>query len=185
MAFGVVLKACGSSCTIPFQKALRGLKKKEVASVGEFADYEKRRKGEILFREGEYQDWMYEIREGRVGVYTAYGTPGETCLTEISEGGFVGELGLVYSAPRSATVVALTDVVLAKVTAENFSGYFQEAPGKVLMIMQQMSMRLRDLTTDYMEACRTIAELTGEGADKQAPGLLRRVRRFAGLYRKQ
>ena len=152
--------------------------------MGDFDGYEIHKEGEVLFREGEYQDWMFEIREGRVGIYTAYGTPEEQFLTQIEEGGFVGELGLLYAAPRSATAVALSRVVLARVSAENFSGYFQEAPGKVLMIMQQMSMRLRELTDDYMEACRTIAELTEGQGSKEEPGLLGRVKKFSGLYRR-
>ena len=149
-----------------------------------FHDFETYKKGEVLFREGEYQDWMFEIKEGRVRIYTAYGTSEEQFLTELTAGGFVGELGLVYAAPRSATAVASTDVALARVTGENFSDYFRDEPAKVLQIMQQMSMRLRELTDDYMEACHTIQELTESGGKTEGkPGLMSRVKRFASVYK--
>ena len=29
------------------------------------------RKGDIIFEEGDLEDWMYEIRKGMVGIYAA------------------------------------------------------------------------------------------------------------------
>ena len=35
------------------------------------------RKGDMIFEEGDLEDWMHEIREGMVGIYAGYGTPAE------------------------------------------------------------------------------------------------------------
>ena len=43
-------------------------------------------------------------------------------------------------------------------TPESFDAYFKESPAKVLLIMQNMSHRIRELTRDYLEACRAVAE---------------------------
>ena len=41
------------------------------------------RKGDIIFEEGDLEDWMYEIRKGMVGIYAGYGTPEEKELTAL------------------------------------------------------------------------------------------------------
>ena len=43
-------------------------------------------------------------------------------------------------------------------TAEDFSACFQEKPAMVMAIMQQMSARIRELTRQYNDACRIVAE---------------------------
>ena len=42
------------------------------------------RKGDIIFEEGDLEDWMYEIRKGMVGIYAGYGTPEEKELMKIT-----------------------------------------------------------------------------------------------------
>ena len=116
-------------------------------------------KKEIIFKEGDMSNCMYDIHFGSVGIYAAYGTEKETLLTELRADDFFGEMGMIEGYPRSATAVALEDGTRVEViTAENFSSYFREKPAKVLMIMQHMSQRIRVLTKDYMEACQAINE---------------------------
>ena len=67
------------------------------------------KKGEIIFRQGEPGNCMYDIHWGRVGVYAEYGTANEKKLAELYPGDFFGEMGLLEQSPRSATVVALED----------------------------------------------------------------------------
>ncbi len=124
------------------------------------------KKGEVIFRQGDPGDCMYDIVYGRVGVYADYDRPGEKLIAELSEGELFGEMGLIENAPRSATVVALDrDTQLKVITEDSFLSYFEEKPVKVFQIMQQLSQRLRQTTQDYLEVCRTVYE-TVEAKDK-------------------
>lgn len=129
-------------------------------------------KGEIICQQGEYESCMFDILLGSVGVYTGYGTDAEKKLTELDAGSFFGEMGLIEACPRSATVVALEDNTKVEViTAETFGMYFQDHPEKVLMMMRQMSRRIRSLTGDYLDACRALAEtVESEKTGKQKSG---------------
>lgn len=146
------------------------------------------RKGDMIFEEGDVEDWMYEIRSGMVGIYAGYGTPAEKELTALEEGSFLGELGLITGAERSASAAAIENTELLKITDEEFAEYFVANPGKIIRVMRQMAGRLQDLTDDYMEACRTISEMDQYDAEadeeEQIPGLMERVARFTAIFKK-
>ena len=112
-------------------------------------------KGDIIFEKGDYEPFMYDIYSGKVGIYSDFGTPDQKLLAELGESDFLGEMALIEDAPRSATAVALEpNTRLKTVDAETFDDYFRERPAKVLMLMQQMSARLRQVSKDYLEICR-------------------------------
>ena len=118
------------------------------------------KKGEIIFREGDPGDCMYDVYMGKVGVYSNYGTPDQKLLTEYYPDHYFGEMGLLDHAPRSATAVALEhETCLGIVTEEGFAAFFKENPARVLMVMQQMSNNLRRRTNEYTDVCRKIKEL--------------------------
>ena len=35
------------------------------------------KKGEVIFEQGKFEDWMYDTIQGRVGIYAGYGTEDE------------------------------------------------------------------------------------------------------------
>ena len=123
-------------------------------------EQKKYKKGEVIFRQGDAGDSMFDIYWGRVGVYSGYGTKQEKLLTVLESGDFLGEMGMIDHAPRSATAVALENgTKVTEITEEGLGELFRESPAKVIMIMQQLSARLRKLTNDYMEACKTASGL--------------------------
>lgn len=143
-------------------------------------------KGDIIFRQGDAGESMYDIRWGSVGIYLDYGTDKEKKLTELGTDAFFGEMGMIDHAPRSATAVALEKGTrLQEITEEQIGELFREKPAKVLMILQQLSGRLRKLTKDYVEACRTAADIEKieekpEEADSEITELVKtRVQRYA------
>ena len=123
-------------------------------------------KGEVIFRQGDPGNCMYDIVWGSVGVYAEYGTPTEKKLAELRAGDFFGEMGLLEQSPRSATVVALeNDTQVSAIMESDFRDYFAENPAKVFTIMQTLSQKLRRTTQDYLDVCRTVYE-TVEGEKK-------------------
>ena len=118
------------------------------------------KKGEIIFRQGDAAESMYDILWGSVGIYLDYGTERQKLLTELDADAFFGEMGMIDHAPRSATAVALEKgTQLQEITEDKLGELFREKPAKVLMIMQQLSGRLRKLTKEYMEVCKTAADV--------------------------
>ena len=116
------------------------------------------KKGEIIFKQGDLSDCMYDILWGQVGIYADYGTPEEKLLTTLETERFFGEMGLIESMPRSATAVAMGDIKVQVVTGRDFGAYFQERPERIYAIMAQMGGRIRALSNDYLVACRAVAE---------------------------
>ena len=133
------------------------------------------RQNDVIFRQGDAADCMYAVRGGSVGVYLDFGGPGELKLNELHAGQYLGEMGLLDSAPRSATAVALSDDTALDVIAESdFRAVFEENPEQFMYMLQQMCSRLRRLTRDYAEACRTVADVVeAEKAGEEKSDALR------------
>lgn len=142
---------------------------------------------QVIFKQGDRANCMYDIQKGKVGIYADYGTKQEVLLTEIGVDSCLGEMGLVDDKPRSATAVALEDdTVLGVITAENFATFLFEKPDKVMAIMQQMSGRIRGLTQDYLDACRAVSE-TAESektGEEKSSWFKEKVQKFIDDFRK-
>ncbi len=70
------------------------------------------KRGAPIIVEGQQDDkGLFLLRHGRVGVYKQYGNEREL-ITTIDAVNFFGELSLVSSAPRTATVEAISDQVI-------------------------------------------------------------------------
>ena len=146
------------------------------------------KKNQVLIRQGEIATDMYEIIAGQVGIYMDYGDEAQKEIGILSEGDFVGELELIDSSTRIASVIALgNDVVVKKLSIEDFNDLVKEHPAKVILMIQQLSSRVRRLDNLYLEACRTIDEyrLAEEENLPKSPSLMARLRKFAAVARKR
>ena len=143
---------------------------------------------QVLIRQGEIATNMYEIISGQVGIYMDYGDEAQKEIGILSEGDFVGELELIDSSTRIASVIALgNDVVVKKLTVEDFNDLVKEHPAKVILMIQQLSARVRRLDNLYLEACSTIDEYRRAEEENlpKSPSLLARLRKFAAVARKR
>ena len=144
------------------------------------------KKGDVIYRQGSFEMWMYDLKSGTVGIYANYGEPDEFLLTEVKggPGATIGTIGLIDSMRRSATAVALDDVEAVKVTGEAFADYYGDDPEALLNMMKKMSGRIRALTDGYLETCKALAELTEkDGEDKpRSGGFMKKISRFINDY---
>lgn len=143
------------------------------------------KKGDVIYRQGSFEMWMYDLKSGRVGIYASYGEPDEFLLTEVKggPGATIGTIGLLDSMCRSATAVALEDVEAIKVTGEAFADYYGNDPDALLNMMKKMSGRIRALTDGYLETCKALAELTENEEDKPKSGwFISKVEKFLNDY---
>lgn len=125
-------------------------------------------KGEVLFRQGEPGDGMYYIHYGQVGIYKDYGTNKQVKIEELFSDQFVGEMGVLTGAARSATVVSLMDDTQVEcLTGADYEDFFRKNPVRALQLLQQVSNRLRKTTRKYLETCREAYGIVEK--DMQAP----------------
>jgi putative peptide zinc metalloprotease protein len=71
--------------------------------------------GQAVFREGDVGDRYYIVREGQAEVAV-----GGSVVRTLARGAGFGDLALLFGKPRTATVTAVTDLVLAGLAREDF-----------------------------------------------------------------
>jgi predicted acylesterase/phospholipase RssA/CRP-like cAMP-binding protein len=86
--------------------------------------------GETLFEYGDASDAAYFVLRGRLRVTAPTEDGGERFIRDLGKGEIIGEIGLINSAPRSATLRAVRDSALGRLSAPAFLeivGRFPEA----------------------------------------------------------
>jgi NTE family protein len=113
--------------------------------------------GSMLFAAGEPSDSMYVVLSGCLGVFAAAtATDRRRFLGRIVAGDTAGEMGLISGRPRTASVTALRDTELARLSREAFDRVFRQHPEAMLRIAQ--------LTVDRLESSQTRARGGPQGA---------------------
>lgn len=98
--------------------------------------------GQVVFRENDPGDCLYVVRNGRLRVIQHYETPRQRILGEAGHGECVGEMALLGGSIRGATVVAIRDSELIRVSQQDFDVLIQEHPQPMLDIMRVITRRL-------------------------------------------
>jgi small-conductance mechanosensitive channel/CRP-like cAMP-binding protein len=128
--------------------------------------------GEAIVRQGEPGTSMFVVRSGRARVAIE---PGARQVAIIEPGGFFGEMSLLTGDPRTATVTAITDVVLLEITGESFRRVIEANPAVIERIGLAVVARRAELDAEREAAERAVT------AVETPAGFLLRVRRFLGL----
>jgi CRP-like cAMP-binding protein len=105
--------------------------------------------GEVIVRRGDTGDCMYVIQEGQVEVLVEKDER-EVRLRVLGEGEFIGEMAIFEREARSATVRALGKARLLTVDRKNLLRRIHEDPSLAFRIVETMSRRIRDLTTEVV-----------------------------------
>ncbi|MES2309173.1 MAG: cyclic nucleotide-binding domain-containing protein [Verrucomicrobiota bacterium] len=98
--------------------------------------------GEVLFREGDPSGTLYYIKEGTLLVYQQRGDF-EIPLEVLKESEFVGTVSIFTLEKRSASVKALTDVVLDVYQDLDPQKFLAGVPSWVLGIFKDVKIRLK------------------------------------------
>jgi len=97
-----------------------------------------------LFVAGDDGDGCYRVEEGLLKASVSVATGGERILAVLGPGSVVGELSMIDSAPRSASVTALRDSKLSFVDRAAFETFGQSTPELYRHITTLLARRLRD-----------------------------------------
>jgi CRP/FNR family transcriptional regulator, cyclic AMP receptor protein len=94
---------------------------------------------QVIVKEGDHGDAMYLIADGKVRVHT-----GTKTLAELGRPQCFGEMSILDEKPRSATVTALSDLLLLKIQREDFTEILAERPEISQGIIKVLTRRLRE-----------------------------------------
>ena len=99
------------------------------------------RSGELLFRRGDPGDAAYIVLSGRLRAVDD--SAGERVLNEVGAGETLGEMAVLTAEPRSATVYALRDSLLARLPAAAFQRLVDRHPRLLRRVSALLIERLR------------------------------------------
>lgn len=103
--------------------------------------------GEVIVRQGETGECMYEILEGTVEVLREKNGQ-EVCLAVLSKGDFFGEMAIFEREARSATVRAMGEVRAITIDKKTLLRRVSEDPSLAFRILEKMANRIRELDVE-------------------------------------
>jgi CRP-like cAMP-binding protein len=130
----------------------RGLPDEDLVTVARKADTHSIKQGEVLIRQGDEGDSLFMIHEGWVKIVTQDSKGEELIINKCGPGETIGEMALLDQAPRSATVVALSDAQVLELRREDFLEILDQRPDLALALIRSYSSRLRFSTTYIQKA---------------------------------
>lgn len=100
--------------------------------------------GEEIFREGDPGRHVYVIKAGTVEVLARQADGSQRVINRLGPGDHFGEMALLRSAPRTATVRTATPAEIFKVSPGNFVALYTNLPGVREHFNKSMDERLRE-----------------------------------------
>ena len=95
-------------------------------------------RGDTIFEEGDHGEEFFVVVSGKVEIRS-----GGRRLETLGPKGIFGEMALIDESPRSATVIALTDVTVAPIEEMQFLFLVKHMPTFALKVMRVLANRLR------------------------------------------
>jgi CRP/FNR family cyclic AMP-dependent transcriptional regulator len=118
----------------------------ELAKISSKAVTKRYPRNTTIINEGDISDSLYIILSGGVRVYLSDMEGKEVTLNDQGPGEFFGEMALLDSAPRSASVVTTGKTQLSIISKTDFEEFVIQHPQTLLKILQGSIRRLRALT---------------------------------------
>ncbi len=112
-----------------------------LAEIASILEEEEVRAGETIIRKGDIGDHMYIIAGGEMRVHD-----GDRTIAILGEREVVGELALLDSEPRNASVTATQDSLLLKLNQDAFFELVADYPDVVRGIIRVLTRRLRTMS---------------------------------------
>jgi len=168
-------KCTKALCQLEFFNTLSEVERFQIAEKLVYTPFAK---GDFIMRQGEIATWLFIIENGATDVFLESST-GERQLINTTQGQcLLGEMGLMTGAPRSATVIAKSDVLAYRLDKESFQKLLTNRPELAdqitkLLVARQFSI---DNLQKNMDA-DAIALLLNQ----QQSNLLIQIRSFFGL----
>lgn len=127
-------------------KLFSGLDPDELATLTSKAVIHSYPKNTIVINQSDVSNSLHMIITGKVSFFLSNEDGKEIILNTHGPGESFGEMALLDSEPRSASVITTEASKLAIISKADFEAFLQEHPQTMLKILQQAFARLRALT---------------------------------------
>jgi glutaminase len=145
-----------TSVAVTHYELLSSLSKEDVLVVQKFFERRNYAPGEVIIRAGEPAQELFLLTRGVVTVYLPLEDGRRKRLATFAPGMAFGEMAMIDHAPRSATIVADTDVSCDLLTIGKLTALGAVHPKIKIQILQNLSL---DLCRKLRKANREIAQL--------------------------
>lgn len=136
---------------------MAGLDEKALQFLGGFAIEENYAAGATIVQEGEPGDRVFFICQGKVHIVKDHGKELPVLLAEMGPSDYFGEMSLVESFVRSASVVAVEPTRAFTLKGANFYKLYRAQPDQygivILNIARDLARRLRRLDERFVNGC--------------------------------
>ena len=112
----------------------------------------------VVVREEEAGQTFYIIVQGQVEVTKQVDGQTQRVLQRHGSGEFFGEMALIETAPRTATVRTLTPSTLLEITKEDFDRVLSQHPAMALTVTRTLAQRLRQADRQAIAELRRMNE---------------------------
>lgn len=124
--------------------------------------------GETLVRYGEPSDALYVLMSGRLVATRQDENGGMVRVGEIGRGEMIGEMSLLSGGTRTATVTALRDSHLLRISNQTFLEFMQRHPSVTRQFIQILTSRLMKRAPLSHEKLSTLALVSAGPAERVA-----------------
>lgn len=117
----------------------------DLESLAAIMGYREYPKGSFVVTKNDTSSTMFVLVAGRVKVSVASPEGKELALSYLEAPSYFGEMGVVDASPRSADVIATTDIEVLTVEAKDLATVFGIQPELAIALVSTLSRRLREL----------------------------------------
>jgi len=97
----------------------------------------------VICKENEIGTVFYMVLEGDFEVSKLINNTEKRLLKSLTAGDFFGEMALIHNAPRAATVITKTNVIVLELDKDGFDQVLKHSPSVAMAMVGEISNRLR------------------------------------------
>ena len=125
-----------------------GIKKESIENLEKRLKPRSYSKGETIIHQDDDGSSMFLIISGRLKVVSTIEDGKEALLDFLHDGDYFGELSLFDQESRSASVIAVEDSVLIRISRAELLGFLERHPEANLILLRSLAKRIRGITTN-------------------------------------
>lgn len=125
-------------------RIFRPLGDSDIEEIKDYLIFERRRKKETIFSEGDTSDWFYIVQRGKIKITKLSQEGKEIILEVISKGDFFGGIAVLRGFPYPANAVSMEESDIIKIYRANFMKIIDRFPEVMTCIFQGLGDRVKD-----------------------------------------
>jgi CRP/FNR family transcriptional regulator, cyclic AMP receptor protein len=127
----------------------------DIARLSHFMVVYRAEAGQIIIREGEHDDYMLFILQGRISIVKSDGHGERRAMASAGPGSTLGEMSMIDGEPRFATCIAVDTTTFAVFGRDSMVRIIMEEPAlgaKILIkLVTMLSQRLRETSANLLQ----------------------------------